>query len=196
LELGTFLEWDRARNFAIQALSRSDMQLSPACRLSLAISYRINDWIEPSFRELLATPTDKITLEDYMHLGYEILHVLISTKAKIHNHRLLVAYNPLNPPAHDASCKSPRVTCQSNWEEAWWDGLARLYLHPESPPSPEEIIMVLENTPVGGVTPACRRLVVELIKERRVFERENDMKEEALKRIRELEGTILGMRYP
>ena len=56
LELATFLEMDHAHAFVIQALSGPTLTLSPALRLSLAISFRIKDWIEPAFNELLTIP--------------------------------------------------------------------------------------------------------------------------------------------
>jgi hypothetical protein len=50
LELGTFLDMDLARCFAIQALAALTMGLSPVVWLSLSLSFRITEWIEPAFR--------------------------------------------------------------------------------------------------------------------------------------------------
>ncbi|KAF8573952.1 hypothetical protein K439DRAFT_891785 [Ramaria rubella] len=190
LELATFLEMEIARSFAIQALASPTLNLSPATRLSLAISFRIGDWIEPAFREMIATPANHMSLEDFTQLGPPVTYLIMATQAAIRSHRLVVAYNPLKPPSHDVSCKKPMIGCQCNWEAAWWDGLARHYLHPDFPASPQDIISKLENTPIIGVTTACRLQAVEIIKQQRVFEVEDDMKQAALVRLKEYEGTV------
>jgi hypothetical protein len=136
-------------------------------------------------------PSHLFTLEDFTLLGYPICHMILTTQAAIRNHRLLVAYNPLKPPHHEATCKKPMVTCQCNWDAAWWDGLARLYLHPDFPASPQDILLKLENTPIMGVTAACRAQAIDIIKQQRVFEWEDDMKEETLWRIQAMEGTVI-----
>jgi hypothetical protein len=191
LELSTFLEIDIARLFAIQALANPKLNLSPCVRLSLAIRFRISDWIEPAFDELIATPANRIPHEDFMLIGMDVGHLILATQAAIRAHRLLVAYNPLKIANHDPSCEKPVVGCQCNWEAAWWHGLARHYLHPEHPSSPTEMIAKLEKTPLTGVTTACRLKAVQVIKEQRVFEAEDDMRAEAFRRLREYEGTCL-----
>jgi hypothetical protein len=95
LELSTFLEIDIARLFAIQALANPKLNLSPCVRLSLAIRFRISDWIEPAFDELIATPANQIPHEDFVLIGMDVVHLILDTQAAIHAHRLLVAYNPL-----------------------------------------------------------------------------------------------------
>jgi len=177
--------------FAIQALAAPMLKLSPALRLCLALSCRIEDWVEPAFKELIATPGNLISLDDFTLLGPALCHLIVATQAAIRSHCLLVAYNPLKPSSHDLTCKKPLLSCQSNWELAWWDGLARHYLHPDFPASPQDIISKLENTPIVGVTTACRLQAVEIIKQRRVFEAEDDMKQEALDKLREFEGTMV-----
>jgi len=168
------------------------LKLSPALRLFLALSFRIRDWVEPAFKEFIATPPGNlISLDDFTLLGLALCHLIVATQAAIHSHHLLVAYNPLKPSSHDPTCKKPLLSCQSNWELAWWDGLACHYLHPDFPASPQDIISKLENTPIVGVTMACRLQAVEIIKQRWVFEAEDDMKQEALDKLREFEGTMV-----
>lgn len=193
LELATFLEMDSARAFAIQALGAPTMDLSPARRLSLALSYRITEWIEPAFRQLVATSANRITPDDFCMLGSPLTHLVMSTQADIHSLRLAIAFNPLKPTSHDVSCQKPYMGCQCSWEAAWWDGLARHYLHPDCPASPREAISKLETTPIVGVTTACRLAAVEIIKEQRVFEREDDILENALKVLKNYEGTGVGV---
>jgi hypothetical protein len=191
LELSTFLEWDNARSFAIQTLSSSTIGLTPAHKLSLAISYRIHPWIEPTFQLLMNTQTHSFTVEDSAFLGQRIMMLIVTTQATIRNHRLLVAYNPLKLQHHLTACKQPLTTCQCNWESAWWDGLARHYLHLDFPCSPQDILLKLEKTPVMGVTTECRLHVIELIKQQRVFEVEDDLKAEALSKVMALKGTVV-----
>jgi hypothetical protein len=140
----------------------------------------------------MAMPTHMLMLDDFMLLGWPICHLIITTQAAIRNHHLLVAYNPLKLPHIETSCKKSMVsTCQCNWEAAWWDGLSRLYLHPEFPASPQDILLKLESTPIVGVTTACRLEAIDGIKQQRVFEREDDYKEAVLRKIKQLEGTVI-----
>ncbi|KAF8490491.1 hypothetical protein JB92DRAFT_3008906, partial [Gautieria morchelliformis] len=129
VELALFLQWDTARHFAIQELK--DSGLTASHRLSLAISYRIPDWIEPAFKDLMDTPPQTFTTDDSMLLGQHSMMLIMTTQAAIRHHRLLVAYNPLKLRPHDVACVKQSATCQCNWETAWWYGLARHYLHPD-----------------------------------------------------------------
>jgi hypothetical protein len=52
------------------------------------------------------------------------------------------------------------------------------------------MISKLETTPIIGVTTACRLQAVEVIKQQRVFQIKDDMKQEALKKLKEYEGTM------
>ena len=52
------------------------------------------------------------------------------------------------------------------------------------------MLLKLEKSSVQGITTACQLEVLRVIKEQRVFEVEDDLKEEALKKIRAYEGTI------
>jgi hypothetical protein len=193
LELGTFLDMDMARGFAIQALAAPSMGLSAPIRLSLALSFRITEWTEPAFRELITTPANRVTAEDFTLLGSPVAHLIFATQAEIRGLRLAIAFNPLIPASHDPTCKKPVVGCQCSWEAAWWDGLARHYLHPDFPSTPREAISKLENTPIVGVTTACRLQAVRLIKDQRVFEMEDDIVENALKMLKSYEGTVFNI---
>ncbi|KAF8590165.1 hypothetical protein K439DRAFT_1612165 [Ramaria rubella] len=190
LELATFLEMEITCSFAIQALASLTLNLSPTTHLSLASSFHIGDWIEPAFWEMITTPANHMSLEDFTQLGPLVTYLIMATQAAIHLHRLVVAYNPLKPPSHDVSCKKPMIGCQCNWEAAWWDGLARHYLHLDFPASPQEIISKPDNTPIIGVTTACWLQAVEIIKQQHIFEVEDDMKQVALVRLKEYEGTV------
>ncbi|KAF8523855.1 hypothetical protein JB92DRAFT_2883211, partial [Gautieria morchelliformis] len=119
LELALFLQWDTARHFAIQALK--DSSLTASHWLSLAISYRIPDWIEPAFKDLMDTLPQTFTTEDSMLLGQHIMMLIMTMQAAI-------------------------PTCQCNWETVWWDGLACHYLHPDFPSSPQDTLLKLEKT--------------------------------------------------
>jgi hypothetical protein len=192
LELAMFLKMDLARTFAIQALGAPNMDLSPARQISLTLSYHITEWIEPAFRQLVATPANRVTANDFSLLGSQLTHLVISTQADIHALCLPIAFNLLKLTRHDTSCQKPYMGCQCSWEAAWWDRLAHHYLHPDCPASPREAISKLESTPIVGVTTTCRLAAVEIIKEQRVFEREDDMLENALKALKSYEGIVVG----
>ncbi|KAF8574271.1 hypothetical protein K439DRAFT_1550709 [Ramaria rubella] len=167
LELATFLEMEISRSFAIQALASPTLNLSPATRLSLAISFRIGDWIEPAFREMITTPANHMSLEDFTQLGPPVTYLIMATQAAIRSHCLVVAYNLLKPPSHDVASAIGR-----------------------QPASPQDIISKLENTPIIGVTTACQLQAIEIIKQQHIFEVEDDMKQAALVRLKEYEGTV------
>ena len=176
---------DGARNFAIHHLSSPQLGLSASHRISLGLGYRITEWLEPAFQELVLTPACQLTVEDFALLGIPVVHLIMATQASIHCLRLAIAYNP-KPYKHDFTCK--RAGCQSNWEMAWWDGLAQHFLHPDFPTSPHETLEKLESHPIIGVTEACRLNAVEIIKEQKVFEREADMVDKALNLLKAYEG--------
>lgn len=166
---------DGARNFEIHHLSSPELGLSASHRISLGLSYRITEWLELAFQELVLTPACRLMVEDFALLGIPVVHLIMATQASICCLRLAIAYNP-KPYKHDFTCK--RTGCQSNWEMAWWDGLAQHYLHPDFPTSPHETLEKLETHPIIGVIEACRQ----------VFEREADMVDKALNLLKAYEG--------
>jgi hypothetical protein len=133
-------------------LGAPNMDLSPTRQLSLA---HITEWVEPAFRQLFATPANRVTAEDFSLLGSQLTHLVMSTQADIHTLCLAIAFNPLKPTRHDTSFQKAYMGCQCSWEAAWWDGLARHYLHPDCPASPHEAISKLESMPIVGVTTTC-----------------------------------------
>ncbi|KAF8512633.1 hypothetical protein JB92DRAFT_2927402 [Gautieria morchelliformis] len=193
LELGTFLQIDVARSFAIQALSTDSLNLSPARQLSLALRFRISDWIELAFKALVATPGHRLSLEDASFLGLTIMHIIHSTQSEIHHLRLVLAYNPLKMDKHNVLCKRPALGCQASWEASWWDGFARHYLHPDHPCTPLEALAKFKSANIAGVTTACRLQAVEFIRDHGVFDREYGILEEGLKLLKKFEGTVVGV---
>ncbi|KAF8505010.1 hypothetical protein JB92DRAFT_3204705 [Gautieria morchelliformis] len=187
LELGTFLQIDVARTFAIQALSNTSLNLS------LALRFQISNWIGSAYKELVATPAHRLSLEDVSLLGLAIMHIIHSTQSEIRHLRLVLAYNLLKMEKHDASCKRPPLGCQASWEAAWWDGFARHYLHPDLPCTPLEALTKFTSTNIVGVTTACRLQAVEFIRDHGVFDREYGILEEGLKLLKKFEGTVVGV---
>jgi hypothetical protein len=152
LELATFLQWKCAHNFAIKGLLSENNRLSSAHKLSLAISFRVTEWIDqPS--SLLTTPLHKITLQEFKHLGSLGSHLVTMTQYSILFHCTIIVYNPIKPMFHGGSCLNMEI-CRANWESTWW-GLAQHYLHPEYPHNSGEIVLRLEGTLVDSVTDAC-----------------------------------------
>jgi hypothetical protein len=186
-----FLQWDAAWHFAIEQLATKGLTASH--KLSLAICYRIHDWIEPVFQYLMDTLLQNFTVDDSALLGQQIMILIVTTQAAIHHHWLLVAYNLLKLHHHDTACNKTLATCQCNWETAWWDGLACHYLHPNFPCSPQDILLKLEKTPVMGVTTECWLRGIETIKAQWLFELENDMKMEALMKLQTFEGPMVNL---
>ena len=164
---------DVAHGFAIHHLASPELGLSATCRLSLGLGYHVIDWLEPAFQELVHTPACQLTVKDFTELGILVTHLIMATQASICCLRLSIAYNPLKPYQHDLTCK--RARCQSNWEMAWWDGLARHYLHPDFPTSPQETIRKLKSNLIIGVTEVCWLNAIKSIKDQQIFEREDNI---------------------
>ena len=176
---------DGARNFTIHHLSSAELGLLASQRISLGLGYRITKWLEPAFQELILTLACRLTVEDFALLGIPVVHLIMAMQASIRCLRLAITYNP-KPYKHDFTCKC--AGCQSNWEIAWWDGLAHHYLHPDFPTSPQETLEKLESNPIIGVTEACRLNAVDSIKEQKVFECKHDMVDKALNTLKAYEG--------
>ncbi|KAF8501980.1 hypothetical protein JB92DRAFT_850522 [Gautieria morchelliformis] len=119
LELATFLEWEDARCFAINAMDH--VAISPAMRLSLAVRFGVEEWIGPAYRDLMAVPTHELTREHFTELGDPLCHLIVTTQAAINHRRLVVADNLLKLPHSNTSCGIPTHMCRYNLEVTWRD---------------------------------------------------------------------------
>ncbi|KIJ33432.1 hypothetical protein M422DRAFT_264536 [Sphaerobolus stellatus SS14] len=190
LELGTFLDMHCARVTAIEQLSRIS-NFPPALKLSLALSFHVSEWIEPAFRQLLKTDAGSLTYGDFIILGPYMTHILMTTQFAIHHYRSSLAFHPYRL-VHQTGCHSPGLeysVCQKKWSNEWKQGFTPLYLHPDAPLSPEEAMQKLAAAPMPGVTPACCNAAISHIIELGVFEKENEMAKEALKKVQFFVGT-------
>ncbi|KAJ7840541.1 hypothetical protein B0H14DRAFT_2307266, partial [Mycena olivaceomarginata] len=132
LELADFFDSSYVMNIAKQHLC-SAKDLHPAARLHLVMQYRVDEWIERSFRALIDIPLHSLTLGDIHQIGFSPYIILAETKAKIAERR---AFCSLTPPSveHAADCHNP-VSCFHSWAHAWWgeagkQGVVIVLVHP------------------------------------------------------------------
>jgi len=167
LELASFLQIESARAFALETLS--SRTFLPACRLLLTQRHRILGWFGPAFiPDAAQLSGTSIHLDDYKELDMRNLHILHDTRASIHAHRLAVAFTA---PAvhHDPSVCVRMFECADRWTAAWWGGLARHCLHPESPSSVQEVLTKLELATMPRVTRERQRRSILHVAETKVL---------------------------
>lgn len=167
LELADFFDSSYVTNIAKQHLCSAN-DLHPAARLHLAMQYRVDEWIERSFRALIDIPLHTLTLGDIHQIGFSPYIILAETKAKIAEHH---AFCSLTPPSveHAADCHN-RASCFHSWAHAWWgeagkQGVAIALVHPTRVPAH----IILERLPdietSWHMSLACRNRTIESLVE-------------------------------
>jgi hypothetical protein len=143
--------------------------------------YRIDQWVEPAFRQLIATPTTKLSFADAQWIGPQYFYILVQTKAKIDQHRRNVSFSA--PDAiNDPFCVCAE-DCSQAWATEWWRGLAPQLLHPTESASEDQILDAFDTVLVPGMCDACQVMSIEWVKGKDVFRLEDKMLNEAVKEV-------------
>lgn len=164
MKMSGFFEVPDARSFAIKNLERH-AEFSPALQLQLARQYDVAQWLEPAFRALVWTPLKKITVEDAATIGGTAYYVLSQTKVRIDDLIRAIAYCP--PPLVPGFCDDPE-RCELHWNNAWWQGYAKVLLHPDRTFRSSHIFKELFDTDsIPQVCTSCFRFTLDDIYENR-----------------------------
>ncbi|KAJ7652487.1 hypothetical protein DFH06DRAFT_536466 [Mycena polygramma] len=158
LKLSTLFEIDDGVAHAVQELSLKGDNFHPALQFELARLYRVDHWIEPSFRKLMKKCITELDMYHMEQIGPAGYYWLTTTQAKIERHRKQFAFDtPLV--VHDPQCQEPR-SCRAAWEHEWTTNVSMLIHHPDVSMSLVEVLNLLRDTDIDHLCEGCRKLTV------------------------------------
>ncbi|KAF5328259.1 hypothetical protein D9619_013370 [Psilocybe cf. subviscida] len=149
---------------ASEELLRPRFNLVPSRRLSLALCYGLQSWINDAVRALIALPPRSYTPTDLNYLGAPIYHLLFTAKDNILVERQKVANFPCYPRNGDASpwC-ADHEQCEQVWTCKWLTVIAREIHNTVTPLELADIPHRLHIADHAGVTPECKSAFLEYI---------------------------------
>ncbi|KAJ3505026.1 hypothetical protein NMY22_g17727 [Coprinellus aureogranulatus] len=189
LDLGHYLDMPDAIQYVIEAFEKQERDgvFHPPLKFRLARTYGILQWVEPAVRAMLGWPGTRFTEEDAHEVGFDVYCLMLSTKFKVDDVRKVLAYNA-PPLVTGDNCLTPGA-CKSGWVDAWWTALAPHILHPSWPTVGDRIKYYLEaKKNIPGVCEGCYRKTVESMRGDGTFERDSNLVEECVSRIKEICG--------
>jgi hypothetical protein len=142
--------------YAVKELTRHP-DFTPSRQMQLAQQHRIDEWLEPAFRELVKKHA--FTLDDVEQMGLFAYWVLTNTQRDIRNHVRSIAYYTPDV-VHGFDCSTP-LLCKAAWENAWWSGFAKLALHPDNDCRSGDAMHKLSAARIPGMNPECLRSTVD-----------------------------------
>ena len=158
---------ERIKKCAICLLShRVDLDLP--LKISLAKKYDIDEWIGPTFFDLMDTNLASFTLYDIDIMGTDIYQALTHTTLRLIKEKLHIAYHvPVAQRAED--CKRHDL-CAAEWEGTWRNGFCRYLLHPERPLSPNSALVKVEVSNFKVMSRNCQSNTIEFVKKSSVLD--------------------------
>jgi hypothetical protein len=165
-KLGEFYQASKLVDYAIHTLEQHST-FSPHLHLNLAQRFRVSQWIEPVFRQLIDAPLLTLSDDHISQLGFRVFVLLAHTHACIvYHHQSCAVRAP--PVVHDAGCLDEK-DCAKAWNHAWWGeagkpGVALALVHPDHCLSGRDILAKL-----GGIRPGwqmdglCLELTLSMI---------------------------------
>ncbi|KAI1782142.1 hypothetical protein LXA43DRAFT_1104657 [Ganoderma leucocontextum] len=179
LNLGTFLQMSRPRNYAFQRLN-ANTSWSPFLKLHLGIRNQIKEWSEAAFRHIVFNiPLEEISLNDVLCIGGPAYWGIVRAKARIQEHRRLLAFD-WPEPIHAPACKLS-TSCGIAWKSEWWYTFAKCVLHPDNKYSPVEALEEVELTETQYMHDECKTLTIQAVREDGGLEQSEEAVQEALK---------------
>lgn len=148
--------------FAIRKLDER-RDLNPAQKMHLARKYDIDEWIGPTFQELMKKGIHNMTMEDMELMGSDTFLILSQTTKNIDDMRLYVAY--CCPAVQEAPGCTTHAACVKDWQESWWNGFCKHLLHPEKILSGHNAIHKIESAKFHQMSEDCLDLTVESIRQ-------------------------------
>ena len=178
LNLGTFLEFPRAKNYALQQLNALPTW-SPFLKLYLALRNDISEWAQAAFRHIvLNVSLDEITLNNVVCIGGPTYWAIVRAKNEIIEHRRLLAFDW--PEAiHTPTCNS-HTACGIAWKSEWWFTFAKCVLHPDDKYTPADALREVELTDTHYMPEACKALTIQAVKDDGALEQDEEIIEKAL----------------
>ncbi|KAJ7494170.1 hypothetical protein FB451DRAFT_1388280 [Mycena latifolia] len=163
------------------------MRLQPhaAAQFELARCFRIDDWIDPTFRRLMKL--DILSLDSFQasQIGHAGYFWLTQTKAKISALRTKIAFH-VPPMVHSGECDT-EGTCAYSWGREWEERVRQLLHHPDAPISCLALLDQLRNTHIDGLCNECQDLTVTWIWGTNLLTQEERLVDEAVEALMALQ---------
>ena len=157
LALSTFFGIDDGIGHTVAQFTCLGKAFHPALQFQLARSYRIDDWIEPAFQELVKTPIESLTIDHVDQIGPHGFFQLVQTKEKLLTVRREMAFH-VPPTVNDGACHTP-FKCSTAWTREWRENVPQIMHHPDAPSDCVELLHQLRSA-IEGICNACQDLSV------------------------------------
>ncbi|PIL34480.1 hypothetical protein GSI_03257 [Ganoderma sinense ZZ0214-1] len=179
LNLGSFLQMSRPRNYALQQLNALPAW-SPFLKLHLGVRNQIDVWTQASFRHIvLHIPLEEITMKDMLCIGGPAFWAIVQAKNRILEHRRLLAFD-WPEAVHGPNCRLS-TACGLTWKSEWWYTFAKCILHPDNHYSATDALKEVELTDIDYMKDECKALTIRAVREDGALEQSEEIIEEALK---------------
>ena len=162
LKLSAFFEINHGYQYAIAELTRPS-PLETSLKLQLGRLYRVDHWVEPAFRDMMARPLPSISRIEAHRMGLDYYYILSRTKAMVEDNYQAIAYTEPNLMQLDG-CKTP-LQCTAIWKDEWWNGVAQQLLHPETPCCGDDLLDLLDKTDIPGLCSLCKEATLHRMKD-------------------------------
>ena len=162
LKLSAFFEINHGYQYAIAELTRPS-PLETSLKLQLGRLYRVDHWVEPAFRDMMARPLPSISRIEAHRMGLDYYYILSHTKAMVEDNYWAIAYTEPNLMQPDGY-KTP-LQCTAVWKDEWWNGVAWQLLHPETPCRGDDLLDLLDKTDIPGLCSLCKEAILRRMKD-------------------------------
>ncbi|KAJ6490999.1 hypothetical protein C8R45DRAFT_1096533 [Mycena sanguinolenta] len=185
MRMSAFFDMPDGIKHAKTELTRRGDCIHPAVKFELARCFRIDEWIDSTFRRLMNMPLGDFTASQAAQIGHFGYYWLTNTKAKIAELRANIAFNV--PPIVNSSSCVTQWDCAYAWSREWTDNVRNLIHHPDQPISCIELLHQLRNVHVTELCEACQDLTVTWIWGKQLLTKEEELIETAIAALRELQ---------
>ncbi|KII84559.1 hypothetical protein PLICRDRAFT_179379 [Plicaturopsis crispa FD-325 SS-3] len=189
LKLATMWEMHDARQAVIWQLEQYHSQaFKPIRKLEVARLYSVPSLAAPAFRIMARRRISDLSLEDISSIGIPTFIILSQISEEMQSERKLVAR--MAPPMCDphTSCDD-HARCAKEWEEAWWNQIAPIILHPNPMYElsfawgAEQVVSILR---LPRMTPGCKEAMLQMIRDGQGFKGEQNFIEKGVERMNKL----------
>ncbi|KAJ7710108.1 hypothetical protein B0H14DRAFT_3172376 [Mycena olivaceomarginata] len=185
MRMSAFFEVQDGIEHAKAEITRRGNHIHPAVKFELARCFRIDEWIEPTFRHLLDMSVGDLSFSQVMQIGHVGYFWLTHTKAKIAELRARIAFD-VPPIVHSVDC-STRWECGYAWSRQWTENVRSLIHHPDQPVSCLNLLHQLRNVHITELCDKCQDLTMTWIWGKGLLTKEEDFIEGAIAALHELQ---------
>ncbi|KAJ7743024.1 hypothetical protein DFH07DRAFT_750034, partial [Mycena maculata] len=161
LSLSTFYQIRDGRDHAISQLTHPGKKFHPALQFHLARCYRIDEWIEPAFRQLVEMPIQSLDMTHLEQIGPHGFFHLVQTKEKLLQVRQQLAFHI--PPTITHSESHTPAYCTRAWTEEWKENIPRRLHHPDVPCDSATLLQELQTAVIDELCQQCQQLSISLL---------------------------------